>query len=73
MEAIDKIIDFAEKLAIEDQLKMKKIEAWEKYIKPLFKEFTGFNFDLSYVSMYKKEWRQWLDAKREDFEKLYSN
>ncbi len=71
MKTIDKIIDFAEQIAREDEAQMKKLDAWEKYIKPLFKERTGYNFDLSYVSMYRKEWRQWLRSKRKEFEKTY--
>lgn len=71
METIDIIIDFAEQIAIEDNVKMKKLEAWEKYIKPLFKEYTGYNFDLSYASMYRKEWKEWLNVKREDFDRAY--
>ena len=71
METIDRIIDFAEQTAIEDNAKMKKLDAWEKYIKPLFKEHTGYSFDLSYVSMYRKEWKEWLDVKREEFDRAY--
>jgi hypothetical protein len=71
METIDRIIDFAEQIAIEDNAKMKKLDAWEKYIKPLFKEHTGYIFDLSYVSMYRKEWKQWLNVKHEEFDKAY--
>ena len=71
MNTIDKIIDFAEQIAIEDDAKIKKLYAWEKYIKPLFKEHTGYNFDLSYVSMYRKEHKQWLNIKREEFNRTY--
>ena len=68
---IDRIIDFAEQIAIEDDAKMKKLDAWEKYIKPLFKEYTGYKFDLSYVSMYKKEYQEWLSIKRDEFNRSY--
>jgi len=64
---VDKIIDFAEKIAIEDEAKMKKLQEWEDYIKPLFKEHTGYEFNLSYISLYRKEWQDWLDVKRNEF------
>jgi len=64
---IDKIIDFAEQIAREDDAKMKKLDAWEGYIKPLFKEHTGYEFNLSYVNMYKKEHQNWLSTKRSEF------
>jgi hypothetical protein len=73
MKTTDRIIGFAEQIAIEDNAKMKKLDAWEKYIKPLFKNHTGYDFNLSYVSMYKKEWKQWLNDKSEEFDKNYYN
>lgn len=73
MGTIDRIIAFSEQIATEDNAKMKKINDWEKYIKPLFKEHTGYSFDLSYVSMYRKEWKEWLDVKREEFDRTYCN
>ena len=71
MKTVDKIIGFAEQIAFEDNAKMKKLEAWEDHIKPLFKEYTGYNFDLSYVCMYKKEWKQWLNVRRGEFDSTY--
>ena len=71
METINRIIEFAEQISTEVRAKVKKLDAWEKYIKPLFKEHTGYNFNLGYVSMYRKEWREWLNVKREEFEKSY--
>lgn len=72
-ETTDEILDFAKKIAMEDEANMKKIDAWEKHIKPLFKTHTGYNFNLSYVSMYREEWKQWLSVKRKEFDKSYTN
>lgn len=72
MSTIDKILDFAELIAMEDEAKMKKLNDWEEYIKPLFKKHTGYEFNLGYVSMYGKEWTDWLDLKRYDFNNNYN-
>jgi len=71
METVKKIIAFAEQIAKEDNEKMKKIQDWEAYIEPLFKEHTGYEFNLAYISMYKKDWLNWLNLKRKQFEKNY--
>lgn len=71
MKTAKKIIDFAEQIAKEDNAKMKKLDDWVEYIKPLFKEHTGYNYDLAYISMYTKESSNWLDIKRKQFDKKY--
>ena len=71
MKTVKKIIDFAEKIAKEDCAKMKRIQDWEEYIKPLFKKHTGYNYDLAYTSMYSKKWLNFLDLKRKQFNKNY--
>jgi hypothetical protein len=70
MRTVDKIIEFAEQIAKEDEAKMRRLQEWEDYIKPLFKDHTGYGFSLSHVSLYKKEWVDWLDIKRIEFDKL---
>ena len=72
MSTIDKILDFAELIAMEDEAKMKKLNDWEEYIKPLFKKHTGYEFNLCYASMYGKEYTEWLDLKRCDFNNNYN-
>lgn len=69
---IEKIMEFAEQIAKEDELKMKRLEAWEKYIKPLFKKKFGYNYNPAYVSMYRKEWQEWIESKRQKFNENYS-
>lgn len=71
MKEIEKLLDFAEQIAMEDTCKMRKLRAWEGYISPLFKEYTGQSFDIWLVNLYKKEWQKWLAVKRKEFEKDY--
>lgn len=67
MDAINKIIDFAEQVAKENEVKMKKLQEWEDYIKPLFKKHTGCEFNSAHVSLYSKSWQDWLNVKRTAF------
>lgn len=67
MNTFDDFMAFAEQVAKEDEANMKKLQEWEDYITPLFKEHTGYDYSLSYESLYRKEWTDWLDIKRAEF------
>ena len=71
--SVDKIIAFAEQVAKDDAAKMTKLEAWENFIKPLFKKHTGFEYRSEYSTMYSKEHQKYLDTKRREFENQYRN
>ena len=60
MSEIDNIIDFAEHIVKEDKDFMDRIESWEAYITPIFKEFSGYEYRLEYESMYSLENQEFI-------------
>ena len=69
MEAIQRITDFAEKIYFADLAKIKKSEAWEKYISPKFLGKFGRAYDPSLAGMYSGKFKIFLEKEDVNFKK----
>ena len=67
MKPIDEILSFAEQIAKEDDIKMKKYNEWNDFIEPLFNNKFDYKYDSSITHLYNKECKKWLDDKRNEF------
>ena len=73
MEQIDNILNFAEKIAKEDNAKMLKYNKWNDFIEPLFNAKFDYKYDSSITHLYNKECKKWLDNKRNEFNSRTDN
>lgn len=71
MEAVDKIISFAEMVAKEDKAMIAKYDAWIAFITPKFKEAFNLKYEHCLRSLYPPDKDIWLTHKRQEFEKQY--